>query len=132
MLVSCAGRIIQEEEPPVTDSRHRFKLLPDPDGGPVIRFPGPTAVWSLEDPEAVADELSRLPDLEGGGAVRLDLEEVEFVNAATFTLLRALAQRLRGADRELRLVNVRPMLAEVFEAAQWSEPFGLSELQPVA
>jgi anti-anti-sigma factor len=111
---------------------NRYEVMPSPEGGPTVRFLGPTLIRSTEDPEAIADEVMRLTEHEAGDVVWLDLAEVEFVNAATLTLLLALAKRLGSAGRQLRLVNVGPMVAEVFEVAKLTEQLGVGELQPAA
>src|SRR5262249_28064003 len=97
----------------VTEPCDRYVTLPSSDGPTAVRFAGPTLVWSLEDPEVVADELFRLTEAAGWEVLSLDLARVEFMNAATLQMLVALRQRLGAAGRRLCLRNVRPLVAEV-------------------
>jgi hypothetical protein len=98
------------------EPRPRYVPSPGPAGRTVVRFSGPTLLWGVEDPQALAVELAALP---GRSGLRLDLRHVDFVNAATLHLLRALHTRLRGAGRRLSLCHIRPEVAAALTGTRW-------------
>lgn len=59
--------------------------------------------------------------LAGDGDVRVDLGDVDFIDAAGMGALAGAAIRLNAAGRSLLVVNVRPRLRRVLEAGRLGE-----------
>jgi anti-anti-sigma factor len=75
---------------------------------------------------AVRDELFTLADRP---RLRLDLTGVEYLGAAALAAFVALHKRMREAGGELTLVNLGPVVGEIFDVTHLTKVFDLGPAQ---
>ena len=91
----------------------------------VIRFGGDSVELDDQTAPAIQKELFSLADQHGGRDLVMDFHNVTLLNSTGLELLLGLRKRVLATGGRLRLCNVGPFVAEVFQATQLADVFGL-------
>src|SRR4051812_7100082 len=102
---------------------HSLAEIEASQGGTLVRFPA--GVLDAEAVRAVRRELARSADPSLRRDLSLDLGNVRFVTAEALSGLVALHGELRACGKALTVVNVRPLLAEVFAVTRLTGSLGV-------
>jgi anti-sigma B factor antagonist len=109
----------------MTSQAAHYLTTEDLGGVLVIHFAGPKVVLNEENTPAIAAELFRLADCFAGYDLLVDLDHVPFVSTPGLTMLLQLHKRVQAAGRNLRLANLQPHIAEVFQVTRLDSVFDL-------
>jgi anti-sigma B factor antagonist len=91
----------------------------------VIHFTGHKVSLNQENTSAIAGELFRLADAFAGHDILVDLDHVPTVSTPGLTMLLQLRKRVQAAGRRLRLDNLQPHIAEVFQVTGLDRVFDI-------
>jgi anti-anti-sigma regulatory factor len=67
----------------------------------------------------LADDLVQLAQESGHNSLHLDFQQIQIITSVVVGKIVSLEKRLRSAGVRLQLINLSPVLREVFEAVSW-------------
>src|SRR5262249_51779731 len=89
----------------------------------VIRFFGDTVELTDQTASAIQKELLSLAEQQSGRDLVMDFQNITLLNSTGLELLLGLRKRVLAAGGRLQIRNVRPFIAEVFQATQLADVF---------
>jgi anti-sigma B factor antagonist len=116
---------------PIRTRSYRHLLIKDVDDVAVVYF-AKTKRLSARDYERVINELFALVDCEGYQRIVLNFSDVEYIHSTALARLAEFHGRLKATGGALRLCNIRPVLRELLEAAQYHSLLDIRDDEPSA
>jgi anti-sigma B factor antagonist len=92
-----------------------------------VRFVGDSVLLDEVTISNLADQLLALAEQVPPRNVILNLGNVEFLNSTTLGVLLLLRHRLREAEKQLRLHNLQPQIADVFAVSRLDRIFEIDQ-----